>query len=217
MLWENAPAELKGYLCFCLNKGGFLQVFRLSSRQLTASQSVHVKAAVSGKQKPGQSQEKCAAAILPRLIFMSPPHNAAHSQHTMGPPVNERCSVIYNITSFQRLRGTKRWKNASGSPVTVSAPVSEVTLLSETLTRCRCVCFAVSRSASALLLCLLSSGVKCWAELHIPLRLARSQQLFVLGGLFWEKVAAGEAPLCQDTHGQIEETWIWIGSEREGK
>lgn len=73
--------------------------------QLTASQSVHVKAAVSGKQKPGQSQEKCAAAILPRLIFMSPPHNAAHSQHTMGPPVNERCSVIYNITSFQRRRG----------------------------------------------------------------------------------------------------------------
>lgn len=36
---------------------------------------------------------------------MSPPHNAAHSQHTMGPPVNERCSVIYNITSFQRRRG----------------------------------------------------------------------------------------------------------------
>lgn len=187
MLWENAPAELKGYLCFCLNKGGFLQVFRLSSRQLTASQSVHVKAAVSGKQKPGQSQEKCAAAILPRLIFMSPPHNAAHSQHTMGPPVNERCSVIYNITSFQRLRGTKRWKNASGSPVTVSAPVSEVTLLSETLTRCRVclLCGESERFCTPPLFALLWCEVLSWIA-HSPQTGSQPAAVCVGGALLRE-------------------------------
>lgn len=70
----------------------------------------------------------------------------------------------------------KEVKNASSSPVTVSAPVSEVALLSGTFSLSPGV-FALR--AFTLLPCLPTSGVKHRAGFHIPLRLARSQPLFV--------------------------------------
>lgn len=102
--------------------------------------------------------------------------------------VNECYSVIYDTTSFQREGAKKREKknkevkNASCTRVTVSAAVSEVTLLTRTFfTLSWCVYSAMSWSPFTLLPCLLFSGVKYLSGFNIPLRLARGQQLFVFG------------------------------------
>lgn len=99
----------------------FLQVFvNVKSRSAITREA----SAATGK--------SAAAAILLRLIFI-PPHNVAHSRPSQwGPTVNGRYAVIYDTTSlFSEEGGEKKWnkgvKNASSTPVTVSAAVCEVT------------------------------------------------------------------------------------------
>ena len=58
--------------------------------------------------------------------------------------------------------------------------------LQDFFTLSRCVYSAMSLSPFALLLCLLTSGVKYQAGFHIPLGLARSQPLFAFVALVGE-------------------------------
>lgn len=90
-------------------------------------------AIADAKRGHDSGRKKTAVAILPPLIFISPPHNAAHSLRTQwASRVNECYSVIYDTISFQRGKKIEQRGEKCRTPVTISAPVSEVTLLSRT-------------------------------------------------------------------------------------
>lgn len=132
-----------------------------------------------------------------------------HCTHN-GLPVWMNATVLFTTQlpfREQRKKRTKRWKMP---PVTDWAPVSEVALL----TLSRCVCSAMSRSPFTLLLCLLTSGVKYRAGFHSPLRLARSQTLFVFGAHVRESgcgrnAAMWEQPLTNCWN--MGSSWQWKG------
>lgn len=87
----------------------------------------------------------------------------------------------------KKKKKNKEVKNASSTPVTISAPVGEVTILSGTFSLSPGVVdSAMSLSPFTLLPCLLTSGVKYRAGFHIPIRLARNQPLFVFVALVRE-------------------------------
>lgn len=143
-----------------------------------------------------------------------------HCTHN-GAPEWMNAAVLF-MTQYPFTEGkTEQRGEKCRTPVTISAPVSEVVLLSRTFS------FLFFHSLSACLLCdeadfflflflhsslcLLTSGEKCWVGFRIPLRLADSQSLFVF-----------VAPARESGHGQREnscwqtdEAWTLIESESD--
>lgn len=101
-----------------------------------------------------------------------------HCAHK-GPPERMNATVLF-MTQYPFREGEIEQRGEKcRTPVTISAPVSEVTLLSRTfsLSLSRRVYSAMSLSPFTLLLCLLTSGVKHRAGFHIPRWLTASRCL----------------------------------------
>lgn len=153
-------------------------------------------------------RKKTAVTILPRLIFISPPHNAAHSLHTQrASRVNECYSVIYDTISFQRGKNrTKRWKMPYPSDHLCTSqrghpPLQDFFTLS--LSACL-LCNEPESFYTPPVFAYLWCEAPSWIP-HSPL--ADSQPLFVF-------VAPVRKWPCENSRWQTDETWTLIDSER---
>lgn len=210
MLWEQDPWKHLDCTYSSTNIGDYLQVFGLSTDTKWQSEcKSHLTIAYA---KRVRHSKKTVAAILLPLIFISPLiMQPIHSTHN-GPPVWMNATVLFTtqLPFREGKKKNKEVKNASSTPVCVSAPVSEVTL-QDFFTLSRCVCSAMSLSPSLSPCVCLPLVWSTELDSSFPSDWLTARLCLCLDHL-WGKVAAGETLPCENSRWQTVETWACLAA-----